>query len=76
MSNIILLFACYVQAAKENCKAIRTGNELWSNIAKCRGHTKINKNTRSAFYNWITHYPQVVQYEITNGCLYVSIYYN
>ena len=32
--------ACSLGASKENCKAIITGNELWSNIPKRRGYIK------------------------------------
>ena len=31
-------------AAKAKRKAIKKLNVLWSNIVKCRGHTKINQN--------------------------------
>ena len=33
-------------AAKAKNKATRTGNKLWSKIAKRRGHTKINQKVK------------------------------
>ena len=48
-------------------KAIQTGSTLCSRINKRRGHTKIIKIVKNALYNWVLHYPQVVQYPIVNG---------
>ena len=59
-------------AAKENFKANRTDNTLWSNISKRNVHTKINQNFKEALYNWILHHPQVVKSTIANNFLYVS----
>ena len=60
-------------AAKAKCKAIKTGNVLWSNITKRRGHKKINQEVREDLYHWIIHHPQVVKSLIANDCIYVSI---
>ena len=59
--------------AKEKYKVIRTGDVLWTNISKHRGHTKINQKVREAVYNWILHHPQIVQFTISNYCLCVYI---
>ena len=60
-------------AAKENRKATKTGNMLWSKISKRLGHTRINRKVIEALYHWILHHLEVVQYPIENDCLYVSI---
>ena len=61
-------------SAKENCKATKKGNALWSNIAKRRGHTKIRNVFREALYHWILHHLQVMKSTFANDCLYV--YFN
>ena len=53
--------------AKTKSKAIQKGGTLWYRIHKRRGHTKIIKIVKNALYNWVLHYPQVVQYPIVNG---------
>ena len=64
---------CRLVASKEICKAIKTGNVLWPNIAKRRDNTKINQKFIEALYHWILHNTQVVKSTIENDCLYVSI---
>ena len=46
---------------------------LCSNIAKRRGHTKLNPNFGGYLYHWILQHPQVAQSTIENDCLYVHI---
>ena len=48
-------------------------SNLWSIITKHRYHTLINMWVKQALYNWVIHYPQVVQYPISNDHLKVSI---
>ena len=60
-------------AAKAKRKAIRTGNELWSNIDIPGGHTKINQNSKEDLYNFILHHTQFVKYPISNYYIYESI---
>ena len=64
---------CRLCAAKTKLRAIRKINMLWSNIAKRRGHTKINQKLRKSLYNWILHHRQVMQSPIAGDCLYGSI---
>ena len=59
-------------AAKAKRKAIKKYNVFWSNIAKRRGHTKMNKKVRESLYHWILNYPQVLLSPIADYCLYVS----
>ena len=59
--------------AKTKHKATKADNVLWSNIAKPRGHKKINQKVREYLYRWVIHHPQVVQSSIANDCLYVFI---
>ena len=54
-------------------KAIQTGNILWLKMLKLRIHTNVNQKSREALYNWILNHSHVVQYPISNYCLYVSI---
>ena len=58
---------CGLGAAKSKRKSIKTGNVLWSSIAKFR------QNFKESLYSYILHHPQVAQYPIENYCLYVSI---
>ena len=67
---------CGLCSAKENLKAIITGNTLWSNISKRRGHKKTNQKVKEDLYNWILRHPRVVQSPIVNDCIYESIYCN
>ena len=73
MSNIRLTVVGFF-VAKAKRQAIKKVNSVCSNIAKRRGHTKINQNVREFLYRYILHHPRVVKYPIENGCLYVSIY--
>ena len=56
-----------IGAAKTKSKAIQKRGTLWYRIHNRRGHTKIIKIVKNALYNWVLHYPQVVQYPIVNG---------
>ena len=60
-------------ASKWKLKAIKTGNTLWSNISKRRGHSKINQKVKGALYNWILNNSHVVQSPIANNFPYVYI---
>ena len=60
-------------AARENYKAKKIGNVLWSNIEKRRGNEKINQKVRQSLYHWIIHHPQVLIYTLSNYGIYVSI---
>ena len=42
-------------------------------MTKRKGHTKINERVKKSPYNSIPQYPQVVQSQIANDCLKVSI---
>ena len=46
---------------------------LWSSISKRQLNTKINAQVRNYLYNWILQHTQVVQSQIANECLKVSI---
>ena len=62
-----------VGATKSKRKAIREGSMLWSSISKRQLNTKINAQVRNYLYNWILQHTQVVQSQIANECLKVSI---
>ena len=40
---------------------------------KRKGDSKIDEDIKKSLYNWIMHYPQVVQSPIFNDCLKVKI---
>ena len=49
-------------------------NSLSKKIPKRKGHSKINEQIKRNLYTWITRHPQVVQSQISNGCLKVLLY--
>ena len=59
---------CFM-AAKSKRKSIKVGNRLWTKKTKRKGHSKIYEKIKRNLYTWITHHTQVVQSQISNGCL-------
>ena len=54
-------------------KEIRAGSMLWSSIPKRIGHKQINEQVNKYLYTCILQHTQVVQSQISNDCLKVSI---
>ena len=63
----------WVGAAKYKRKAIKYENITLSLKQKQKSHSKIIEEIRKSLYNWIIHYPQVVQSPIEHDCLKVKI---
>ena len=61
------------RAAKSKRKSIKFGNIPWSLNKRRKGNPKIDEQIKKSPYNWIMHYPQVVQSPIDNDCLTVKI---
>ena len=65
--------SCSLCAAKSKRRSIIEGGQVWPNIPKSQGRTKINEHVKSEFYNWILHHHQNFQSPIANDCLRIII---
>ena len=63
-----------VGAAKSKRKAIKYGTTTWALKKNRKVNSKTNDQIKKYLYNWIIHYPQVLQSPIFNYCLKVKIY--
>ena len=63
-----------VGSSKYNCKSIKFVNTLWALKQKLKGRSKFSKEIKKSLYNWIMHYPQVLQSPIANDYLKMKIY--
>ena len=59
--------------AKSKRKVIKAGTKPWTLKTMRKVNSKINNQIKNSIYNWLMHYPQVVQSPIFNHCLKVNI---
>ena len=64
-------------ATVSNRTAIITVNMLGCSITNIRGHIKINECVKTALYDWILQYPQVLKSQISNYCpkVYIDVHF-
>ena len=63
----------WVGADESNLKAIKYGTTPRELKQKRKGNSKINDQIKNSLYNWIMHYPQVVQSPNVDDCMEVNI---